>query len=417
HRILTGLIVVTGAGAPVSLLIPYRYGMIVGAALALVSVSFMYAAGWLTLVRGYKPARYYLIAWSTLLFGVAVYVLKTFAILPANFITNWSQQIGSGLEVLLLSIALASRINLLREQSERAQHDLIAKQKEMIAVEKSLADSFARFVPSQFLSFLDRQTISDVQLGDQVQREMTILFADIRSFSRLSEAMSPAENFDFLNSYLKRIGPVIRRNNGFIDKFIGDAIMALFPASPEDAVKAAVAMQEAVREYNHNRLKKNYDPVRIGIGIHTGTLILGTIGEHERLETTVISDAVNLASRIENLTKRCGAPILISESTLFRLSAPDAYSLRMLGRVRVKGKENPVSVFEVYQGQPDYVLELIASTRGQFEHGVSAYYAREYENALTCFEKVLEVNPSDTAAALYLRSIRRVLALDGKPIE
>ncbi|MCZ0900792.1 adenylate/guanylate cyclase domain-containing response regulator, partial [Microcoleus sp. HI-ES] len=162
---------------------------------------------------------------------------------------------------------------------------------------EKIAAASARFVPREFLKFLKRESIVDARLGDSVQAEMTIMFADIRSFTSLSESMSPRENFEFLNSYLSRVGPVIREYNGFIDKYIGDGIMALFPNRAEDAVQAAIEMQHQVKIYNRHRQNSGYQPISIGIGLHTGTLMLGTIGEAERMESTVISDAVNLASR------------------------------------------------------------------------------------------------------------------------
>jgi GAF domain-containing protein len=156
--------------------------------------------------------------------------------------------------------------------------------------------SYGRFIPHEFLSFLGRDSILDVQLGDQVLKRMTVLFADIREFTAISERLTPKESFDFLNGYLRRVGPIVRLHNGFIDKYIGDAVMALFPGTGADAVRAALAIQREVAAYNRERGAMDAEPLRIGIGIHTGDLMLGTVGEEERMESTVISDAVNLAT-------------------------------------------------------------------------------------------------------------------------
>ncbi|MBX7058349.1 MAG: adenylate/guanylate cyclase [Leptospirales bacterium] len=406
-HLLRGLIVVSAALAPISLLLTYRLGIAVAIGMVGISVLLMMCAGILTAWRRFPPAYYYLAAWTTLLLGVLAYIGQTAGVLPDNAITSWSQQVGSAVEVVLLSLALGARISVLRESNERAQAALIERQKESLAMQRRMSDSFARFVPRQFLSFLAREAVTEVQLGDQVQREMTILFADIRNFTNLSEQMTPAENFNFLNAYLKRVGPIVRQNNGFIDKYIGDAVMALFPANPDDAVRTAIALQREIREYNRSRLRADFDPIRIGIGIHTGVLTLGVIGEHERVETTVISDAVNLASRIESLTKKSGASILISENTLFGLEDPNAYRLRMLGRVRLKGKKNTIAAFEVFEGQSDYVVDFLQQTRSQFEQGVSEYYAGDYNNAIAHFQRCLESFPNDQAAQVYLNSARR----------
>lgn len=160
-------------------------------------------------------------------------------------------------------------------------------------------DSFPRV-----FKISSEKDIKDVELGDQIQKQMTVFFSDIRSFTELSESMSPMENFNFINSYLKRINPIIRKHNGFIDKFIGDAVMAIFPESPEDAISAAIEIQLEVRKYNSHRHNNGYRPIQIGIGINTGSLMMGTVGDSNRMDTTVIGDTVNLASRLESLTKQ-----------------------------------------------------------------------------------------------------------------
>lgn len=207
--------------------------------------------------------------------------------------------------------------------------------------------SYSRFVPLEFLKFLGKKNITEIELGDQTQKEMTILFSDIRSFTQLSEKMTPKDNFDFLNSYMGRMGPIIRKHGGFVDKYLGDGIMALFPDSPDDAVEAAKEMKSTLEEHNQSRLERNYDPIRIGIGIHTGVLMLGTIGEEARMDGTVISDAVNLASRIEGLTKEYGADILLSDESYQKIRNRRKYTFQELGKVSVKGKENMIGVYEV----------------------------------------------------------------------
>jgi two-component system sensor histidine kinase ChiS len=215
--------------------------------------------------------------------------------------------------------------------------------------------------------------------------------------------MSPKENFNFINSYLSRVGPVIRNHNGFIDKYIGDAIMALFPESAQNALKAAIAMQQQVSLYNTHRLTNGYAPIAIGVGLHTGSLMLGTVGEKERMDTTVIADAVNLASRLEGLTKLYGAGIVISEQTLSRLDEPQAFSCRFLGRVRVKGKKAPVAVFEVYDGDPQPLIDLKTQTRADFEQGVYLYHQEQFAQAQAIFQQVLQTNEQDKAARLYVK--------------
>ena len=179
--------------------------------------------------------------------------------------------------------------------------------------------------------------------------------------------------------------------------------MALYPESAEDSIKSAIEIQNEIREYNKNRISKGYVPITIGIGIHTGLLMLGTIGEHERMEGTVISDAVNLASRIEGLTKTYGSGILISDKTLARIDDPTKYNYRMIDSVIVKGKQEPVTVFEVFDGYSEQMFDLILATKYNFELGILSYSNKDFSVALGLFNKVLEKNPNDVSAKLYIK--------------
>jgi class 3 adenylate cyclase len=211
----------------------------------------------------------------------------------------------------------------------------------------SLTETYSRFVPRQFLDILGKENYTDIRLGDQIEKEMTILFSDIRSFTSLSEQMSPKQNFDFINAYLGAMEPVIRKHNGFIDKYIGDAIMALFPTSPEDAVKAAIEMQPALEKLNLRHKQSSLPEITIGIGIHTGRLMLGIVGTEGRMESTVISDAVNLAARLEGLTKEYGTNALISEDSIKKMTYPGQFQFRFLDRRRVKGKLEDITIYEI----------------------------------------------------------------------
>lgn len=269
--------------------------------------------------------------------------------------------------------------------------------------------AYERFVPREFLGCLNKQSILDVRLGDQVQQEITILFADIRSFTTLSEHMTPQENFDFLNTYLGIMGPVIRRHQGFIDKYIGDAVMAIFPQRPDDAVNAAIAMQTELARFNRTRPQK---PISIGIGLHLGSVMLGTIGEEQRMETTVISDAVNLASRLEGLTKIYGAPLVVSEQTLQRVEHPEHYHTRFLGQAQLKGKQGQVGIFEVYDSDREPLKSLKQSTQAAFDAGLQYYAARNFLEAARRFHQVLKDNPHDLPARFFVERSAQLLFQD-----
>jgi class 3 adenylate cyclase len=203
--------------------------------------------------------------------------------------------------------------------------------------------AFSKFVPKEMIHYLGKEDISDVALGDQIERVITIMFTDIRSFTAISETMTPEENILFLNAYLQEMVPIIRENRGIVDKFIGDGIMILFPHSPEDAVRCGSSMLEALSRWNVEKQNTNKPEIRIGIGIHTGKTMLGIVGEQERYQGTAISDAVNLASRLESATKVLDHPLLVSESTAREVSA--SIPLTLLSKIRVKGISEAIQVY------------------------------------------------------------------------
>lgn len=262
--------------------------------------------------------------------------------------------------------------------------------------------SFRRFVPQQFISLLNKKDIMEVDLGDHINQKMTIFFSDIRNFTALSESMTPAENFEFINSFLTKVSPCIRNHRGFIDKYIGDAIMALFPEKPGDAVQATIDFFTNLKEFNQERQKMKNSPIQVGAGLHTGDLAIGTVGESQRIDTTVISANVNLASRIESLTKTLQSPALITEDTFKLLDnhSKEKFSFRKLSSQKIRGKQNDVLLYELldcYLDKQDKYLETLEL----FEEAMSLF-RKDDKEASRILKEILKVNPEDGAAKLYL---------------
>ncbi|XZO02586.1 MAG: adenylate/guanylate cyclase domain-containing protein [Microcoleus sp.] len=287
------------------------------------------------------------------------------------------------------------------ETLTRRQAKLIAELQEKESYLQALNESFLRFVPRQFLQLLKKNSFLDIQLGEQIQQEISVLFSDIRDFTSLSERMTPDDNFKFINGYLSRMEPAIIENNGFIDKYIGDAIMALFSGDADRAVTGGIAMLQRLADYNTTRTRPERPPIKIGIGINTGILILGTVGGTSRMDGTVIGDAVNLASRLEGLTKQYGVPLLISDRTFRALKNPENYDIRLIDRVRVKGKSEQVAVYEVFNADPPALREGKLAMQSYFERAIVSYHASDKEVALRLLEQCLQANPGDTVARMY----------------
>ncbi len=298
-------------------------------------------------------------------------------------------------------------------QTKNEQLDAFARQLEELQHEKlyQLNKAYERFVPSEFLALLDKQSIIEVQLGEQVEKEITILFADIRNFTHMSEKMTPQENFDFINTYLSRMEPVISAHHGFIDKYIGDGIMALFPTHADDALQAAINMLKRIAKYNLTGGCPDQPTINIGIGINSGLLMLGTVGGQNRMDGTVISDAVNLASRVEQLTKIYGASLLITEHTYVKLADPHQYCIRMIDIVKVRGKSENVKIYEVFDANAPEMIALKNETLPHFKEGFAFYHSDEFNNAKPFFEKILQINPNDKAAQFYLVQCQKILSM------
>lgn len=297
---------------------------------------------------------------------------------------------------------LEAQNQLMMEVNDRLQQSLDK--------ESRLTEAAGRFVPNQFLQLLGYESIAEVQLGDTVSQEMTIMFCDIRDFTRLSEQMTPEDNFRFINSFLSQMEPPIVRHRGLIDKYIGDAIMALFGETAEDAIAASIEMLHALAAFNLTRQRSDRPPIRMGIGINTGALILGVVGSEKRIDGTVIGDAVNLASRVEKMTKRYRVPLLITEHTYMRLPNPDRYCLRMVDQVIPRGKTERVTIFEVFDADAPEIVQAKRERRSPFEQAVKLYTQAQVTEALALFEDCLSHCPQDTVAQVYVQACQHLLA-------
>ncbi len=275
-----------------------------------------------------------------------------------------------------------------------SKRELIARIKNHLYTSK-VSSVYEKFVPKEFINQLDKESILDIQLGDQVLKDMTVLFCDIRSFTTLSEKMDPQDNFNFINAYLKRIEPSITRNDGFIDKYIGDAVMALFPGDPVNAVNAAAGMLSSLAVYNEKRIKEGKQAINIGIGIHSGSLMLGTIGVENRMEGTVISDNVNLASRLEGLNKTYGTSIIISEQVLRQSGNPENMNVRYIDKVNIIGRVNTVRIYEVIEGIEESVKKIRIRNIPSYNKGMELMHSGNYLQASEIFTEILKHDPDD----------------------
>jgi class 3 adenylate cyclase len=212
--------------------------------------------------------------------------------------------------------------------------------------EVRLSESYSRFVPFETLKMLNYKSIHDVRIGDGIETTVSVLFSDIRDFTTLCESMTTREILLFLNSYYAEISPVIKANGGTIDKFMGDGVMALFPA-PESALKAAIEIQRVIIRYNLQHRQDGRVPIRAGVGIASGPVVFGPLGSEKRLELTAISDTVNVASRLDGLCRTHEALILVSGFPESALPQLGPVRVKALGGLQIKGKSIEIQVQEI----------------------------------------------------------------------
>lgn len=308
-------------------------------------------------------------------------------------------------EVRIMAIGEEEALLMIRDITDRKHAE---------AELKRLTDSFARFFPPEYLKFLNKKSVMDIQLGDHISKEMAVMFSDIRSFTTMSEGMTPKESFDFVNAYLRQVAPGIRAHDGVIVKFLGDGVMAVFPNSVDDAVEAGIDKFNRLQDYNRRRQATGFFPITIGMAIHVGYMMVGIVGEYNRIQGDALSDNVNLTARLESLTKFYGVSLLISEDVLSRLTCPQKYLTRFLDRVIVKGRTEAVAIYEILDACDAATRRLKIQTLPDFEQGLKHYCEGNLPNAQGCFERVLSINSLDKTAQLYLERVQQLMQ-DGIP--
>jgi len=268
-----------------------------------------------------------------------------------------------------------------------------------------------RFVPDAFLNLLDRKSLTDIQRGDQVELELSVVFSDIRGFTTLSEQLGAKETFAMINDYLAFMEPALHRHGVVIANYLGDGIMALGHRSADEAVRAGVDMQQEVARFNAQQAATGRRQVVVGVGIHTGRCMVGAIGGKERLACTLISDAVNLASRIESLTKQYAAPLLVSDATVAKLEDREAFQLREVDVVVAKGRVETTTLYEVLDAEPAEVRSRKLADLPAFAAALEQYRAGHLAAARDAFGALA----GDAAAELYVERCDEGMA-GGAPV-
>lgn len=328
--------------------------------------------------------------WGLLIFAAAG--AATVAVAHAAFVRGWWIEVAPMLSVLAVQYVAG------------------------IGFQRAYSRKKAQIVTGLFGKYVSRGVVEDILKGnigmslEGRSMEVTVLFSDLRSFTSISESLEPKETGQLLNTYFDAMIPAVFEQGGTLDKLIGDAIMAFFgaPAEMSDhpirAAETALDMVRKLRQLRGESGVKGVERLAMGIGLNTGWVTAGNLGSQTFMDYTVIGDTVNLASRLEGLTKHYGVEVLVSEATAAHLK--ERFVLRELDRVRVKGKDRPVTIYELMgvQGELDATrLEL----QKAFSQGLELYRTRAWEEAEACFREALDLVPGDKSSGLYLDRCRR----------
>jgi class 3 adenylate cyclase/tetratricopeptide (TPR) repeat protein len=290
-----------------------------------------------------------------------------------------------------------------------AQVSISIENARLYADQVRLIEAQQRFVPSQFLQSLDRKDIASVGLGEYVAKTMTVLFADLRGFTALSERLEPRRIIELLNRYFTMMEAQIRSGGGFIDSFSGDEIMALFEGGTDAAVRAGISMWRSLDEFNLRSAALGRPELQIGIGVNTGPVVLGTVGGMNRIQCTVIGDTVNLASRIEQLTKTYSARFLIGGGAVQTLNNPQAVTMRLIDRVAVAGKMAPVDLYEVLDAEEPERRAAKLATAELMRSAIGYYFDRDFAQARAAFAAVSRQDPADPVPRAFAERSARYL--------
>ncbi|MGH4009205.1 MAG: AAA family ATPase [Pseudonocardiaceae bacterium] len=267
---------------------------------------------------------------------------------------------------------------------------------------QSLLEAQSRFIPAELLRILDIDDIRRVRRGQRVERETTVLISDIRGYTSLLEGMSLAEASELALDFLRAVEVPIITNGGLLQDVRGDEVLAVFDTKPDDAVRAGLAIIRSLREYNRERMAVGSTELRVGIGVNTGTVALGLVGGVNRMALTVIGDAVNLAARVESTTKRYGSSLLISGETHAQLVHADQFDIRRMERVHVVNRSRPVTIYEVYDEDPEPVCTSKRAAQPVFDEAFAWLDAGDVEAARAAFERGAALLPDDPVGPLHL---------------
>ncbi len=264
-----------------------------------------------------------------------------------------------------------------------------------------LSQSYFRFVPQSFLKMLGKSNMTQIELGEQQQRHMAILVCQMRKFHELSNQMSSQETFEFINLFLKFFGPVIRENGGFTSRYLGAGMLTMFPNDPASAVRAAAMLRKRLLLFNEQLAAAGLPQADIGIAIHTGDVMLGIIGEEQRMEGSAVSKHVQLTLDLERLSEKLGSAVLLTKQAAEAAGLIHSEYMRTLGLIRLGDEQEAIELLDWYGEDMEHIRKLKHETKSHFEQAVEDFKGGRFHDAREGFVYAVKKNRYDLAAKLY----------------
>ena len=303
-------------------------------------------------------------------------------------------QIGTVFAVIILSIMVLNDYS-----------GSINKIEDLSVEMKLINRSLIRFVPDQIVELLNKKSITDVKLGDNVELTMPILSIDIRSFTHTSEKLAPNQVFELLNEYFALVAPIVRKYNGVITKYLGDGFFALFPDGANSALLCGIDIQKAIRD--NSIAVPNSSPIKIGIGIDMGDILLGIIGNSTRMDSIIISNSYHIAEVLQESTKKYSSYMIISDRIYEALNDISEHYIRPIQRVK-NSSNKETFLYEVYDCDDGFIRDLKYSSQGYMEKALKALSNEGVGSAAKYFDKVLSIFPDDPVSLYYKKMFEKI---------
>lgn len=330
----------------------------------------------------------------TLIYFIIIFLIYAYLCMPVQRVEKITRRLSDGrVREESFEVGNSKQFKTIESALEKINYNY--KEKENIAKQTDL--EVEKFIPKEFLKFLGKTSITELELGNQVQKNATTFYCDISNLDKQNMTLTLEENFNFINSYLNVISPIIRKFDGFIDKYLGDGILAVF-SRPENAMECSTAVCRAIEIKNHSQ--RRLPNINVRISIHTGEIIFGVVGEQQRKSPTIVSDVVNLATKMEEINLLMGTRVLFSRQTLNDLPAKYQFAYRNIGSLTLENGDK-TSLYENLEVYPRRKREKLIRLKRNFEDGVRFFNEGAYLKARSYFRDVLKYVSDDKASYIY----------------